>query len=179
VQQKPAIKTESAPTAESMREHRYLQNFVKTLAEQHGYKANIEVPTSDGNGHIDVLLEKDNESIGVEISVSTTVDWELHNMQKCLAAGHTKIVACATNPKKLEQLRAKLTATLTSAEVSRILLVTPDQLPSLFASAQQPSETVTTMKGYRVKVRHDEGANNANAEDILRRILSNGTIPER
>jgi hypothetical protein len=173
---KPIANAEPAPSVDTVREHRYLQTFVKTLAEQHGYKANIEVPTKDGKGHIDVLLEKGDETIAVEISVSTA-DWELHNMQKCLAEQHSKIVACATNTKKLEQLRQKMDATLTLDEVSRIVLVTPDQLPSLFARVQQPGETVTTMKGYRVKVRHDESKPQSSTEDIIKRIIGNGKQP--
>lgn len=175
---KPVVPTETAPSPETIREHRYLQTFVKTLAEQYGYKANIEVPTLDGRGHIDVLLEKGDESIAVEISVSTTADWEVHNIQKCLAGRHTKIVACTNNAKKLEQIRTKLAATLQPAEVSRILLMTSDQLPMLFAPTEQAKETVSTMKGYRVTVRHDESKQQTDVEGLLKRIIGtnkNGT----
>jgi hypothetical protein len=170
---KPIIKTAPVASPETIREHRYLQMLIKGLAEQQGYKANIEVPTTDGRGQIDVLLEKGDESIAVEISVSTTAEWELHNIQKCLADGYTKVVACVNNSKKLEQIKEKLAAAFSPDDQSRVILLSPEQLPTLFIEAK-PKETITTMKGYRVKVKHDENGSQTNAEEILKRILKNG-----
>jgi hypothetical protein len=162
------------PEADTVTEHRYIQTFVKTLAEQYGYKANLEVVTPDGKGKVDVLLEKEGKQIAVEISVSTPADWELHNIQKCIAAGYDSIVVCSSNAKKLQQIREKAATTLSPVEYSRVQFLVTDQLPTLFVESDKPNDTATTtktMKGYRVKVQYDSTKTQADTESIINRIV--------
>lgn len=173
---KPKQSSEPEQTAETMREHRYLQLFIKKLAEQHGYKANIEVPTKDGKGQIDVLVEKGNESIAIEISVSTNAEWEVHNIQKCVAGAYTKIVACSKNVKKLERIRMELSTQLSQTDFGRVLFLSPDELPSLFFQVQQPDNVIATQNGYRVKIKHERNIDTVQAEEILRRIIEKGRV---
>ena len=140
------------------------------MAEQYGYKANIEVPTADGKGQVDVVLERNDECIAIEVSVSTGAEWELHNIQKCLAGGYTKIAVCSSNPKKLQKIRQKIQSTLAPAEQSRILLLSSEEIPTLFAGAEKNAETATTMKGYRVKVQYDQSGG-ADTGNIIKRII--------
>src|SRR5205085_2897851 len=74
-------------------QHRYLQTLIKKMAETRGYKATIEAQTPDGTGKVDVLLEKDTKTIACEICVTTDAAWELHNIQKCLAAGYSIVIS--------------------------------------------------------------------------------------
>lgn len=97
----PVVPIIDAPAKQTEREHRYLQTFIKKLAEERGYIADIEVPTKDGKGLVDVLLEKDGQSIAVEISVTTPASWELHNIKKCLAAGYHTVVVCTPHKTKV------------------------------------------------------------------------------
>jgi hypothetical protein len=159
------------PVAETVTEHRYAQTFVKTLAEQYGYRASLEVPTPDGGGKVDVLLEKDGKRIAVEISVSTPAEWELHNVQKCIAAGYETVVVCSSNAKKLQQISQKVLDTLSVAEQSRVQFLTADKLPGLFAHSDKPKEGGTTMKGYRVKVKYDGTRAQSDTEGIISRIV--------
>jgi hypothetical protein len=41
------------------------------MAEARGFKAVIEQPTRDGNGRVDVLLQRNEKMIACEISVTT------------------------------------------------------------------------------------------------------------
>lgn len=162
------------PEAGTVTEHRYMQTFVKTLAEQHGYRANLEVSTPDGKGKVDVLLEREGKQIAVEISVSTPADWELHNIQKCVAAGYHGIVVCAGNAKKLQQIREKAGTVLSPVEYARVQFLFTDQLPTLFAESDRPNDTAAnakTMKGYRVKVQYDSTKTQADTEGIINRIV--------
>ena len=182
--QEPIIPTPTAPQAPTpkapelttqpateLREHRYLQTFVKALAEGHGYKAQLEVPTPDGTGQVDVLLEKDGKTIAVEISVTNTTEYEVHNIQKCLAAKYERIAVCSSNAKKLAQVERLAKDSLAPHEQSRIAYVSPDDFITVLTASPQ-TETPTVMKGYRVKVQYDEkGVNN---QELVKRIIRGG-----
>ncbi|MDN3581886.1 type IV secretory system conjugative DNA transfer family protein [Mucilaginibacter flavus] len=158
-------------------EHRYLQNVIKTMGEQHGYKSNIEVPTKDGNGKIDVLLTKDTEVVAFEVSSTTDAGWELHNIIKCLNDGCTKVVCCSPHAKKLTQMRHKIQVSFSVHEQSKIYLLSPHELPQFFTLtciSKEASPTVSTMKGYRVKVKYDESKASSDANGIISRIMKNG-----
>ena len=165
----PVQKAPAEPQERKAREHIYLQTLIKQLAEQAGYTAQLEQQTPDGKGQVDVLLEKGGTRIAVEICVTTTPEWELHNIQKCLAAGYEQIVVCSTNQSKLQQIQALIHTHLTSDQLSTVRIITPDQVQTLFVAPIQPQEKTTVMKGYRVKVKYGE---NANTTELLNHIVS-------
>ena len=153
----PRAVLDEPPQERTAREHVYLQTLIKQLAEQAGYTAQLELRTPDSKGQVDVLLEKDGRRIAVEVSVSTTAEWELHNIQKCVAAGYEQIAVCSTNQSKIQQIQALVHCHLTADEIRKVRIITPDQVQSLFVSTVQPQQdTETTMKGYRVKVKYGE-----------------------
>ena len=89
------------PLGKGGRQHKYLQEMVKRLAEDKGFRATIEKPVLGGKGSVDVALEKDGRAIACEISVSTTAEWELGNIQKCLASGFEKVFLLSQEKKSL------------------------------------------------------------------------------
>ncbi len=159
------------PNRSEMREHRYLQNLIKAMAEQHGYKANLEVPTEDGLGQIDVLLQKGTETIAVEVSVSTGAEWELHNIRKCLAAGHARIVVCSPKPQKLLQIEKKVNQSLSAEQREKVLLIAPERISLLFADSADRYSEDKTMKGYRIKVKYDSATQDSIKAEIIKRIV--------
>ena len=161
-----------APAQKEVRQHRYLQTFIKKLAEEHGYRAGIEVPTPDGNGQVDVLLERDGRHIAIEISVSTSAAWELHNIQKCLAAKYERIVVCSDSAGKIMQMQALVMSELSAAEQSLVSIITADDIPALFAKSL-PKGTTAVVKGYRVKVQYEQSGGASNS-DIIQRIMEAG-----
>jgi len=164
----------SAPQAEQVREHRYLQTLIKKLAEERGYKASLEVPTPDGSGQVDVLLEKDGSTIAVEISVTTTAEWEVHNIEKCLAAGYSQIVVCSTDAKKLTQIRQRIAERFSQPEIDKIRLLAPNEFQSVLIAPQQQNRDMV-VKGYRVKVQYEQGG--GNKADLLRSIVNASKKP--
>jgi hypothetical protein len=164
LEEEPAI----APK-EQIREHRYLQTFVKAMAEAQGYIAQLEVPTPDGTGLVDVLLMKGDETIAVEISVTTSPEWELHNIEKCLAAGYSKVVVCTTDSSKLHHIKARIASFLTTEEQAKITVINSNNLQSLFKSDHQAPPTETLVKGYRVKVKYEP---NATRQDLLQSVIN-------
>jgi hypothetical protein len=65
--------------------------MLKRLAEDKGFKATIEKPVLGGKGSIDVALERGDRNIACEISISTTTEWKIGNIQ-CLASGFETVL---------------------------------------------------------------------------------------
>jgi hypothetical protein len=151
------VSNAESKTAVEIREHRYMQTFIKKMAEEYGYRASLEVPTPDGNGYIDVVIEKESERIAIEISVTTEAAWELHNIQKCLAAGYSRVTLCSKDAAKRRHVEQLLQTAMPVTEQEKVQVIGPDDLQALFLSAEKPSApTHTVMKGYRVKVQYDK-----------------------
>jgi len=137
-------------------QHRYLQNLIKKMAESRGYRATSEAATPDGLGKVDVLIEGNELQIACEISVTTDASWEIHNIEKCLAAGYSEVVSCVTDTKAIGQLQKKIQESFTKDQLQRIKVMDPEALfgyfDSIVISSMQSEETI---KGYRVKVSYD------------------------
>ena len=71
-------------------QHQAIQRRIKEAAEELGFRSVIEKPVLDGQGSVDLWLERTGESIACEISISTTIDHEVGNVAKCLKAGFRK-----------------------------------------------------------------------------------------
>ena len=137
-------------------EHRYLQMLIKRMAESRGYKALIEQTTPDGLGRVDVSLERNGNTIACEVSIATEIEWEIHNIEKCLNAGYALVVACSNEKKRLDNISKKIEGSFDNLLKSRILIFTPEEL-FLYLDKEIAKEVSTEkrMKGYRVKVNYE------------------------
>src|SRR5207302_6107437 len=125
----------------TLSQHRYLQALIKRMAEDRGFRAVIEGPTPDGLGRIDVGLEQNGKKIACEISVTTDLEQEFHNIEKCLSAGCDKIIVCAPDPKKLDKIRAYACPKLAGIDQEKISYFEPEALFA-FLDEQAAQETV-------------------------------------
>lgn len=138
-------------------EHRYLQMYVKRMAEARGYKATLEVPTPDG-GRVDVELERNANKIAVEIGVTTSKVWEVHNVEKCLAAGYNFIAALSSSKQGISAMRLAAKEKLSEAQLQSVLISEPEELFSyLDAEIAQENSNERRIRGYRVKVQYEAG----------------------
>jgi hypothetical protein len=146
----PRVAREPAPLGRGGKQHQYLQHFIKGLAENHGWRAVIEEPILEGTGRIDVLLSRSGRRIACEISVTTSRDHELGNVEKCIAAGHTEIVLLSGSDRQRQMLQRYITAALEEAERDKVKYLLPDEMVEYLQSQEPPTEQ--TVRGYRVKV---------------------------
>ena len=156
-----AVERESAEITEpevqerGKSQHRYLQTLIKRMAEQKGFKAVIEQPTSDGQGRVDVSLERDKKKIACEISVTTTDEQELSNIEKCLASGYEKVILCSPEKKSLEKIRTLASCRLKATDQEKVFFFQPDELFFyLEREAASWARKEERIKGYRVKVQY-------------------------
>ncbi len=140
-------------------QHRYLQALIKRLAEQRGFKAVIEAPTSDGQGRIDVALTRDDEKIACEISVTTDNEHELKNIEKCFRSGYDKVLFCTSDKKRISTLSKLVTERLDPQQAAKVVFYLPDELVLFFEDEKDKNAKArneNTIKGYRVKVGYNE-----------------------
>ncbi len=154
--------------------HKYLQNLVRKLAHQRGYKVSLEKQVLSGTGAIDAYIEGYDKSIAVEISSTTGWKWEASNISKCLAAGSDEVIVLASDQKHLNELRNNLDSEFLGN--NNILYFNPDDLIShldqIRASASNKEKTV---RGYKVKVRYSATGKNEAEEkkEAIVKLLMN------
>jgi len=145
---------EKVEEKEELREHRYLQTFIKKIAEQRGFKASIEEEVT--GGRIDVSLTKDEIKIACEVAVSNSIDYELKNISKCISAGYKQVCVVSKDEKHLEKIREKISDEMRGE--NQIHFFSLNQVTEFLDSlTEKPEEKVERIRGYRVKVRYVVG----------------------
>ncbi|MCL4553326.1 MAG: type IV secretion system DNA-binding domain-containing protein [Candidatus Marsarchaeota archaeon] len=147
----PAVSPEADTKLE--REHRRLQHLIKRLAEQSGYRAVIEQPTADGQGRVDVGLQRDGKRIACEVSVTTGSEQELSNIKKCLASGYDTVILCSPEKKTLEKVKTLCATELSKSDRQKVLFLEPDEIVLFFEEeAAGRAGKEERIKGYKVRV---------------------------
>lgn len=131
-------------------QHRYVQQLIKGLAEERGFRAVIEEPVADGQ--VDVGLHREGLAIACEISVTSTASYEAKNLAKCLQSGFARVFAVAADAKRLRAIEALARERLSDEEMERIDFLTPNLLAAALDSLAAPPDETTLVRGYRVKV---------------------------
>jgi len=141
--------------------------LIKKMAESKGFKASIEELTIDGNGRVDVAIVRGDKKIAVEISVTTSSAWEIHNAMKCIESGYEIVLVCSENINSRNSISALITDNLKN----KILVVEPE---SLFLYLDQQTANIASkeerVKGYRVKVNYS-ATNSEEANTKLNTVL--------
>lgn len=152
----------SLPLGRGGAEHKYLQELVKQWAEAHSFAAVIEKPVLQGAGSVDVVLERAGWTLACEISVTSTVEQEVGNVEKCLLAGFSEVAVVSAKKRFLQQLRSALEERIPRESLSRLHLFSLDEFLAYLESRPTPEEAVESVGGYRVRVAYrppadDEG----------------------
>jgi hypothetical protein len=130
------------------REHRYIQQLIKRLGEDRGYKSTIEYPVDDGR--VDVVLSKGKQQYAFEISVTNTATYELGNLEKCLKHSFAKVFFVSPDQKRRNKVQKLLEEKLPSAKVS---FIAPESVVTeIEALSETKATTESVVRGYRVKV---------------------------
>ena len=136
-------------------QHQYLQGLVKKIAEEKGFGATIEENMLAGKGNVDVSLKKGEMKIAVEISVTTTPDHELGNIQKCLAGGYDKVVLLSYEKARIRKIKKFVVSRLEEELLERVLFLLPEEfITFLDQEVAESMQTESTVRGYKVKVNY-------------------------
>lgn len=158
---------------EKQREHRFIQEFVKKVAEERGFKSVLEEPVNSGAGKVDVGLHRDDLKIACEISVTNTVEYEVQNIQKCLTAGYLLVFMISNDRQHLHAIRDQAISLIDQSEHNRLHFVSSEEfvreLDILLLQESQPTEV--RAKGYRVKINYTESQDVAGQQKTLKDII--------
>lgn len=138
------------PLGRGGKEHRYLQNLIKEFAISKGYHAVIEEQILDGTGRVDVSLSREGQKIACEISVTTGRDHEFGNIEKCLAAGYTRIIFVSSDARHLKAMERLAASQFEENDRAKLHFTSPEDAISLLGRWCGDAE-VKTVRGYTVR----------------------------
>jgi hypothetical protein len=147
-----AVPAPPAPLGRGGPEHQYLQELVKRWAEAKGYRATVEESLSSG-GKVDVALRREGHSLACEISVTTTAEHEVGNVEKCLKAGFDEVVLLSLNRGTLGKVQKAVESRVGEKDRERLHFMSPEEFFT-FLDVPEPAATETTVGGYKVKVKY-------------------------
>jgi len=145
-------------------EHTYLQELIKRWGEEKGFRAVVEEQIAGGKESVDIALYRGDLTIACEITVTTPLEYEVGNVQKCLAAGFGTVVVVSLKKARLAKLDKLLAEALPPEERRRVHLFTTEELLA-WLEGQPVYEEVKTIRGYKVKVRYRDPG-----DDRLKRV---------
>ena len=173
----PAGPRPASETGRGGQQHRYLQTLIRRLGEERGFRVSLEVPVLSGTGNVDVVLERDDLTIACEITVTTPTGHETGNLQKCLAAGYSRVILVSPTNRNLSRVRKRATEVFSTDDLSRLHFALPEEMPELLDQIGLPPPSTENLRGYTVKVQfstsepEESQAKTEKIRDLLRKSL--------
>jgi len=169
----PSMPPEPRRPGKGGAEHTYLQELIKRWAEERGFRAMVEEQIAGSRESIDIALYRGDARIACEITVTTPLEYEVGNVEKCLAAGFGTVAVISLKKARLAKLDKLLRESLSPGMYEKVQLFTPEELLSWLAG-QPVHEEVGMVRGYRVKVRYKNPGDDRHKRvaEILARSLS-------
>lgn len=155
-------------------QHKYLQELIRRWGQANGWLVTLEKPVLDGIGNVDVSLERDGLRVACEISVSSSVEYEIGNVRKCLAAGYDRVLSIVDG-RALGKRRAEIERAFDAAELARVVVVRVDDLFEVLGQFEKPRVGApSTVRGYTVRVNAaaDRSGATDRASTISKTVLS-------
>lgn len=139
-----------------IRDHIKLQDYVRVLAQQRGFKAIIEEPTISG-GFVDVGLTKNKITIAVEISVTNTISYEVQNIKKCLKSNYSYVLVISESKIHLKNIKEKVSEVIHKNKLSKVFFYTPNDIVNFFDTISPPKiDNEKRIKGYRINTKFND-----------------------
>jgi hypothetical protein len=137
-------------------EHKALQRLIKDSANALGFTTRVEQSILDGEGSIDVLIERDSTSIACEIALTTPVESEVNNIGQRLVAGVSLVAVLSPNQGHLDKIKVAVKKTLPAHLASRVEFFLPDTflafLRNLKPTTPKFPKNEKISQGYKVKL---------------------------
>lgn len=138
------------------REHEYLKTLLSNLAQDHGFRTVVEEGTESG-GRVDIGIHGDAIKIACEISSTNTKEYEVKNIKKGFEAGYDVVFVVSKSDTHREHIEELARKELSPPHIEKVFYFHPDQfLEFLLRYVKKPSRTETVIKGYRVRVNHED-----------------------
>ena len=87
--------------------------------------------------------------------MTTTKEWEIHNIQKCLNAGYDFVVAIAKNKEASRAMQEAVFQKIDTTSLSKVAVMEVESFLKYLDDETKEAEPEVRMKGYRVKIKYD------------------------
>jgi hypothetical protein len=146
----PSLSTDLGKGGE---QHKAMQRRIKEAAEALGFRSVIEKQIAGSQESVDLLLERGDQKIACEISVSTTIDHEVGNVRKCLKAGLPQIAVICVSEDRLQKISAAVSGSLGVEAAAPVAYYQPDPFIAYLKKLAPPVPQDATImrRGYKVK----------------------------
>jgi len=162
---------EQATKQEKVRKHRSTQYRVRSLAQQRGFKCQLEKETSS-SGKIDVALQFDDYKVAVEISVANSVDYEIQNIKKCLDDDYNLVFMVSDAREHLKKIKTKALNIIDAKFHHRIHFMNSDEISTYLDALQiKPEKNEKRVRGYKVKVDYKLNENQDHKRSEITKII--------
>ena len=154
IEAKPANNDTSSATRDLGKggaQHQAIQKRIKEAAEKLGFRSVIEQPVLGGLGSVDLWLERANQSIACEISISTTIDHEVGNVAKCLKAGVSSVAVICLDDERLRKIASAVSGSLGAEQAALVQYFQPDAFIAHLKTLPRLATAPTKVAGYMVK----------------------------
>lgn len=148
---KPIPPEDIPPAGRGGRQHKYLQHLIKQLAEERGFRATIEETILDGAGRVDVSLVREKIRVACQVSVTTTKDWELGGIEKCIAAGYTEVVLVLNTERQIKKLSKFVEENLDPKDQGRVRYIASEGIIEFLDGLGKFTPTEQVVRGYKVR----------------------------
>jgi hypothetical protein len=186
---KPAVVSEKkmpgipADLGKGGEQHKAIQRRIKEAAEALGFRSVIEKQIAGSQESVDLLLERGDQKIACEISVTTTIDHEVGNVAKCLKADLPQVAIICTDAQRLQKIAAAVSGSLGSEAAAQVEYFEPDQFIAHLKTlpVPVPKDSVTTHHGYKVKRSAPKLTveEQRQREDLANRMMAEAMRPRR
>ena len=157
-------------------QHQATQKRIKEAAEGLGFRSINEKPVLDGQGSVDLRLERTGQEIACEISITTTIDHEVGNVAKCLKAGLPKVAVICLDEERLQKISNAVSGSLGATLAAQVEYFQPAAFIAHLKALPPPAPETpeTTYGGYKVKrsVPKLSATEQKQKEDVANRIMA-------
>ena len=101
-----------------------------------------------------MALERGEQSVACEVSVSSTPTYEVANIQKCLAAGFDNVVSIVLDRRTMARIKVAIEAQIQADDATRVEILTPEALFEFLEQLGTAVPQTTKVRGYNVRVKH-------------------------
>jgi len=161
-----------AQDQEEITKHRALQNYIKTMAVQRGFRSTIEEELKNG-GKVDVGISKNNVRIGIEVSVTNTINYEVQNLSKCIDDGFDLIYMVSESKVHLKNIEKRIKEVIDKKSFNKLFFFQPNELVQYLDALEiKEDEKVEKVNGWRVNVNyHTENKDLEGKSSLSEKIL--------
>jgi hypothetical protein len=168
----PTIETPVPLPGRGGPQHKYLQELIRRWAQANGWQSTIEKSILDGLGSVDVALERGERSVACEVSVASTPEHEIANIQKCIAAGFGTVVSIVLDRRTMTKIKDAIVAHITAEDASRVEVLTPENLFQFLETLGTDTSGAATVRGYKTRVNYRQIQNAPNRTRTITQTIA-------